>query len=230
MSPEALRYEIAAERLILAFLRLQLLILKYDRNQPRAPAGCSEGGQWVCEGGTGGGISLLKPNRTEAHNEAHKIVHPIGPLADFPETGQHKWRRWNDDVFTDAAKNFNTVNGYLPSDPRYVSPGFIKSWAMVESGGSSKAFLTDPLQVNNPKDWTSDKANIAGLTGPDQTMTPAISAAAALKWLQHKGTNRDGTYKGRYFALRDYNGNRKIKSSYAAEVMFRTIINFGVAK
>lgn len=99
---------------------------------------------------------------------------------------------------------------------------------MVESGSSAdrKVFLTDPFQVNNPQDWVPAKVTIAGLTGPHQPMTPAISATAALKWLLYKGT-KQGTYMGRYMALRDYNGS-KIKSYYAAEVMFRTIINFGV--
>jgi hypothetical protein len=66
-------------------------------------------------------------------------------------------------VFTEAANKFNAENGYTPSDPEYVTPGFLKAWAMVESGGDQGCFGTDPFQVNNPGDWNSKKKEVAGL-------------------------------------------------------------------
>ena len=47
------RWSIDAERVSVALLRLGLVLRGYDPNQPRVPAGSSEGGQWT-DGGEGG--------------------------------------------------------------------------------------------------------------------------------------------------------------------------------
>jgi hypothetical protein len=106
----------------------------------------------------------------------------------------------------------------------------------VESGGHPKAFGTDPFQVNKPGDWPPDnkKALICGLT-PDQEMTPARSAAAALEWWRYKAYNHDSqgretSYKGDERAFRNYNGNRDVypyhpgvqhRDWYAKEILQR---------
>lgn len=48
---DAIAYKISAQNVRLAALKLQLP-LKYDSNQPRVPAGNSDGGQWTNSGGT----------------------------------------------------------------------------------------------------------------------------------------------------------------------------------
>ena len=83
--------------------------------------------------------------------------------------------------------------------------------AMRESGGDQAVFLSDPLQVNTFANWDDHKHSIAGLTR-GQTMTPAISADAALKWLQYKGWRHDAAgkavqYLGDDVALQRYRGD-----------------------
>jgi len=105
-----LRAEIAAQSFWLAGAKLALLAAKdgFNPAQPRVPAGCTGGRQW-CPAGGGGGTAKLpqtkRPKRTGTRHEPPKILHPIGPVGDFPETGKNDWRRWNDDVFTNAATN-----------------------------------------------------------------------------------------------------------------------------
>jgi hypothetical protein len=128
----------------------------------------------------------------------------------YPETGASSWRVSNDRVFVDAANKFNGQHKLRPGHPKYIDPLFLKSWAMVESGGSKSAFLTDPLQVNVPGDWVEEKVKLAGLKR-GQKMTPAPSADAALRWLEFKGYFRDkagkpGPWIGFERALRRYNG------------------------
>jgi len=136
---------------------------------------------------------------------------PIGRVQGYPETGKNAWRAGNDDAIVAAANKYNGENGYFPGDAEYMSPQLMKAWQMRESGGSRQALQTDPFQVNNPRDWASEKYKIAGLT-EGQVMTPHASADAALKWLHYKGQiggNRDHQslvpYQGLYMALRNYN-------------------------
>lgn len=130
----------------------------------------------------------------------------------YPENGNFSWRGELDQLFIDTANHYNYVKNLQPGDDQYKPPQFLKAWAMVESGGDKAAFLSDPFQVNsNPKDWVREKATRAGLTGPDQQMTPVISAGAALAWLDYKGfIDRKGIetrmYSGDWVALRNYNG------------------------
>ena len=111
----------------------------------------------------------------------------IGAIEGYPETGSNSWRADNDQTFIDACTNYNEKYGLSDGDDGYITPKMLKAWAMVESGGSPDAFLTDPLQVNNPGDWDDRKTDIAGLT-QNQEMTPEASAEAALEWRRYKGT------------------------------------------
>jgi RHS repeat-associated protein len=138
----------------------------------------------------------------------------IGEVPGYTETGKTSWRADNDQIFTNAANNYNRAYGLQPEDQGYRTPQFVKAWAMIESGGNKEAFLSDPLQVNVPGDWDAAKLRIAGLTGPNQTMTPEISAAAGLEWLRYKSFLRDGqggvTYLGDWGGLQRYNGSPAI--------------------
>lgn len=101
-----------------------------------------------------------------------------------------------------------------PGDDGHWTALRLKSQAMLESGGDKAAFLSDPLQVNVSGDWVPKKASLLGLT-KNQTMTPAVSAKAALGWLRYKGSIHDSSgkitgFRGNFQALRRYNGNPKI--------------------
>ena len=61
--------EIAAQGVIIALLRLKQLILKYDSDQPRVPAGNPNGGQWTSGGGTGAGASTSGGTNTNVKPE-----------------------------------------------------------------------------------------------------------------------------------------------------------------
>lgn len=101
---------------------------------------------------------------------------------------------------------------------------------MVESGGDKAAFLSDPLQVNNPGDYNDPEPQVTGLK-KDQRMTPATSAEAALKWLEFRGYKRDkqhhpGPWLGLESALQRYNGRSDVGPSgvphnqwYATQVL-----------
>lgn len=132
----------------------------------------------------------------------------IGMVRDYPETGQDSWRAANDQIFINAAKKYNEKYGLFPNHPGYITPEFLKSWAMIESGGTKSAFLTDPFQVN-AGDWDDKKRTLAGISGPNEIMTPQKSADSALEWLRYKSTRRDGlgvpTWLGLEQGLKRYN-------------------------
>jgi hypothetical protein len=118
-------------------------------------------------------------------------------------------------VFVAAAMRFNERRGLKSGDPKYVDPQFLKAWAMVESGGSKSAFLSDPLQVNVPGDWNTQKLEMLGFQ-KGRMMTPELSVEGALKWLEYKGSLR-GRWSGYQTALRNYNGNNR-RYSYTGDL------------
>lgn len=143
-----------------------------------------------------------------------------------PETGKDAWRKANSAIFAQTAQQFNAANNLEPGDPRYIDPQMMKAWAMVESGGSKAAFLSDPFQVNNRLDW--DAKSLIGLT-KGQVPTPALSASAAVQWLDMKDhrtfnvTDNSGRHKvKRYLGMREalvnYNGSPH-KESYASRIL-----------
>ena len=154
---------------------------------------------------TGGTQSPAKVSRTR-----------VKPVTGYPETGKDSWRAANDAIFEKATNDFNTEHGLKPGDARYMYPQLVKVWAMVESGGSKDAFLSDPFQVNNAGDWVNEKLPLGLEKG--RAPTPAVSAYAALRWLDMKGhftpETADGTgtkfYRGKAYAFRKYNENKKI--------------------
>jgi hypothetical protein len=150
---------------------------------------------------------------------AHRQKAPlpqVRPVATFPETGSDAWRKANDAIIEKAANDFNTENGLKPEDGRYMDPQLMKVWAMVESGGSKDAFLSDPFQVNNAGDWDSTKLKLGLEKG--KAPGPRLSAYAALRWLDKKGHNtivfengvRTTTYRGLPYAFFNYNGRNKL--------------------
>ena len=135
----------------------------------------------------------------------------IGPIKGYPEKGKDSWRASNDKLFEKAAKAFDKTHNLKPGDNLYMTPKMIKAWAMVESGGSKKAFTTDPLQVNaSPQDFRYPKGKVTGLR-ENQKMTPETSVNAALKWLWHKATIHNAKnevigYRSLHKAFYNYNG------------------------
>jgi hypothetical protein len=77
------RSEAAAEMLRQAIRNLET---KFDSNQPRAPVGNSNGGQWVDTGRGGGSGKRLKPAKMGARPKARGLVRAAGFLASHPET------------------------------------------------------------------------------------------------------------------------------------------------
>jgi hypothetical protein len=137
----------------------------------------------------------------------------VAAMLGYPETPRTAWRSSNDLAFIAAADFYNKEHGLQPGDKGFKIPEFLKAWAMRESGGegNEREFRTDPFQVNNPGDWADEKREIAGLRR-GQSMTPAVSADAALRWLRYKSEiRRNGRvvgYSDDEEALRAYNGRR----------------------
>jgi hypothetical protein len=147
----------------------------------------------------------------------HGIRTPIGPVPGYPETGRGAWRSELDDQITMGVNDFNSKHGFKTGDSLYLTPGLAKSWIMEESGGTRSAFETDPIQVNNPKDWKNtgkDKEKLLGLT-EGQTMAPMTSIPGGLNWFFEKGAIHDANhaitgYRRLPDALKAYNGNTNI--------------------
>jgi RHS repeat-associated protein len=142
----------------------------------------------------------------------------IGAVPGYSQTGQYAWRTANDALIIQSVDTYNEAHGYSSGDSGYLTPELVKAWMMEESGGTQSAFLRDPMQVNNPGDWTDLKSEMGLAKG--ETMTRGISIAAGLGWLEYKGTAGKmdkfgeyvytGTYRGDRNALTNYNGNIKI--------------------
>jgi RHS repeat-associated protein len=140
----------------------------------------------------------------------------IGAVPGYPETGKNSWRASNDEIFIQAVNDYNESYDLSPDDPGYWTPERLKAQAMLESGGSMSAFMSDPLQVNNTPDWDPAKSDVAGLSY-GQSMTPLDSATAALEWIRYKGFVHDANgnevqYRGDFQALQRYNGNTNVYS------------------
>jgi hypothetical protein len=162
--------------------------------------------------GSNGPAQPATPDQGPAAADPQNAEGGLGAVAGYPQTGSGAYRAGNDAVIRKAVADYNNRNGYRPGDPGYMSPELMKAWQMQESGGSKDrtAFESDPFQVNNPGDWFEEKAKILGLT-KGQAMTPAVSADAALKWLQYKSWVHDDagkpvTYKGVQQGFDSYNG------------------------
>jgi hypothetical protein len=132
----------------------------------------------------------------------------------YPESGESSWRGSLDSVFYYAAADYNQKHGLEPGDYSYIDAYTIKAWAMIESGGTKQAFLTDPLQVNKAGDAAADKMSFLGLTRGQQ-MTPTLSVSLGLEWWRHKGDLHENenfilTWKGDRAAFELYNANDKM--------------------
>src|SRR5262249_3108291 len=136
----------------------------------------------------------------------------IHPTPDYTQTWtDHPWRIADDKAFIDAANEYNGRYRLHPGDPGCVTTDALRTWAMVESGGNKGRFESDTLQVNNPGDWSPEKAAVLHLAR-GQTMTPKASADAALEWRRYKYENlvRSGKATAPWddtLALQAYNGN-----------------------
>lgn len=77
------RSDLAAEALRQAIRDLET---KFDPNQPRAPVGSSNGGQWVDTGrGGSGGVRLHKPPKASPRPKARHLVQAARLLASHPQ-------------------------------------------------------------------------------------------------------------------------------------------------
>lgn len=181
-------------------------------------------------------LPIGKPSATSQSRRAAPPPPPasLPQINGYPEAGKTSWRRANDTVFARVANEYNQRNGLKPGDPRYITPKFMKAWAMVESGGegSQASFMSDTFQVNKPGDWDDHKKTIGLHYG--EKMTPEASARAALLWLDFKRSPKirlaDGTLQvrdlGRQRSLERYNSNSKLDHNgvkrsvtYAARIM-----------
>ena len=142
----------------------------------------------------------------------------IGAVPGYSQAGKYAWRTANDALIIQDVDIFNDAHGYSSGDSGYLTPELVKAWMMEESGGTQSAFLRDPMQVNNPGDWADLKSEM-GLTKGEE-MTREVSVAAALGWLEYKGTpgrmdkfgeyTYTGSFRGDRNALKNYNGNTNI--------------------
>jgi hypothetical protein len=62
-------------------------------------------------------------------------IGPISEIPGFPQNDKTSWRSSNDHVFAAAADFYNKKYKLKQGDQGFRTPEFMKSWAMVESGG-----------------------------------------------------------------------------------------------
>lgn len=183
-----------------------------DQQPPRSGSGNGDTprNQSGTDSGTTGQDPDSSSNHTKITSKKKDSAGGIGPIKGYPEKGKDSWRASNDKLFKKAAKAFDKAHGLKPGDSLYLTPKQIKAWAMVESGGSKRAFTTDPMQSNVPGDWAPRKQTIAGLR-QNEKMTPEKSINAALRWFWYKGTIHNAKfkvigYRSLHDAFKDYNG------------------------
>lgn len=75
------RSDLAAETLRQAIRNLET---KFDHNQPRAPAGSADGGQWV-DTGRGGGGKVRRPEKATPKLKVRRLMQAARLLASHPE-------------------------------------------------------------------------------------------------------------------------------------------------
>ena len=128
-----LRAEIAGNEMLLACYRLLRLLRKanFNRNQPRAPRGGSDGGQWTGGGGRGGGNSTgAKPVRLAQIEEEENPRRPLlqellDPTAETRTEAFHTTLR--------------SIRRLEPKNPQLTSattPNFTPSWRAVNETGA----------------------------------------------------------------------------------------------
>ena len=113
--------------------------------------------------------------------------------------------------------------------PNNLDPTLVKAIMMRESGvgtgqGPNGTDATDPMQVNNPGDWTPEKGQV-GLT-ENTSYSPQSNVRAGVGWLYLKGMQSDskarmswGEKNGNWDnAVRDYNGSDH-KEQYKSDVL-----------
>jgi len=160
-------------------------------------------------------FSELCPAASNGQVEAADLEQSkIRAVPGYPESGQNIWRSFNDKVFIECVKAYNQKYGLKEDDIGYWTSKRLKAQAMIESGGSKNAFLSDPLQVNVSGDWVTKKKSLLRLS-KGQSMTPQLSSVAALEWIRYKGychdeAGNEANYRGNFQALRRYNGNKRI--------------------
>jgi hypothetical protein len=114
-----------------------------------------------------------------------------------------------DPVIEKKVAAYNRMNQADPGDAVYLDPDLIKAMVRVESGYDPRAYGSDPMQVNNPRDWDDYKSDI----GLKKGVSPGqeLGVGAGLDWLDSKsyhydGKGRPGPFLGYDEALRRYNG------------------------
>lgn len=122
-----------------------------------------------------------------------KDSYRIGDVPGY-EDSRAPWRADLDQTIIREVMAFNTRHGYQPGDRRYLTPAYVKSVIINESGGEgdASAFRIDPMQVYVRGDWTDRTApgreRIMGVPRPrgDARLTPQQNVRAGLEWLDDR--------------------------------------------
>lgn len=121
-----------------------------------------------------------------------------------------------DPIVEREVANYNKMNQADPGDEIYLDPDLIKAQIRVESGHDLKAYNSDPMQVNNYKDWDADPET--GNPGHKVTLGlqhgvapgPDLGIRAGLGWLDaksyiHDPSGQPGPFIGWERAFNRYN-------------------------
>ncbi|HUP91336.1 MAG TPA: RHS repeat-associated core domain-containing protein [Solimonas sp.] len=114
-----------------------------------------------------------------------------------------------DDYVIEAVETYNDQGGFSPGDKEYLTPDLVKAMIGTESAFDLRAYVSDPMQVNVPRDWDAEKTKYGLKRGV--VPGPALSILAGIGWLGYKSYIYDAEgiavqFRGWSTAVGRYNG------------------------
>lgn len=183
---QRLRWELAYIDLKLKRERLRL-ILRYDENQPRAPAGSPNGGQWVGSGGDAGGSRPGDPDqpapRTTVRADGTRRAIRQSPDSDSSWLAVQETYRPDGSLATQTVLNrdgsvidsqFAPADGGLPWDSRHTIQTAEGRILTVQNAGPVQTLFDANGQAISQSIWRPDGPE------PQDLVQPAFVPALAL--------------------------------------------------
>ncbi len=233
-----LRCDVAFIRLQVKLLRLQLA-LRYDENQPRAPAGTPIGGQWIDGGGSGSGAARARIGQARSPTQAdttQDALHAEG------------WRALGRDYRPDGSLARELVAGpdgsriyseYAPAggdsawNTRHLIEGADGNILIVENAGDTQTMFDGRGQAISQSVWGQHGLETVPLVQPaflPFLAVPAVTATVELAFTLFAARAALNALNGGdqpviAFNAREYSGaqGKGLELSYVGEQTFEKV-------
>lgn len=136
---------------------------------------------------------MYRRGRWRRGGELAKDPYRIGDVPGYEDT-RAPWRQDHDQVIIREVMAFNQRHGYRPGDRRYLTPAYVKSVIINETGGegSARAFRIDPMQIYVRGDWTDAtsprREAVMGVPRPqgNARLTPQQNIRGGIEWIDDR--------------------------------------------